>query len=173
MMLAGDEVRRTQMGNNNAYCQDNEVSWFDWSRVHAQAGLLRFWSRMIEFRKTHAAVRGRHFFTGAVNERGLPDVSWHGCRLNSPGWSDPDARALAMTLGGFGGEDDIHVMFNMYWERLDFEVPVLGGRRWLKMVDTAAAAPRDIAEPGDVMEVVAGTCPVEGRSIVVLVSRPM
>ncbi len=173
MVLAGDEVRRTQKSNNNAYCQDNEISWFDWSLVGKNAELFRFWSRMIGFRKSHSTLRGRHFFTGAVNERGLPDVLWHGSKLNSPGWSDPDARALAMTLGGFHGEADIHVMLNMYWGRLDFEVPVLNDRRWFKAVDTAAASPQDIADPGEEMEIAGGVCSVEGRTIVVLVSRPV
>ncbi len=137
MILAGDEIRRTQQGNNNAYCQDNEISWFDWllAQKHGD-GMLRFWTRMIEFRKTHSTLRRRFFFTGTVNERGLPDVSWHGCKLNSPGWSDPDARALGMTLGGFDGEPDIHVMLNMYWDSLEFEVPPVPGRQWFTTVDT-------------------------------------
>lgn len=78
--------------------------------------MFRFWKRMIEFRRTHSTLRRRFFFNGAVNERGLADVAWHGCTLNQPGWSDPDARALGMTLGGFDGDADIHVMLNMYWK---------------------------------------------------------
>src|SRR3974390_3343240 len=87
MVLAGDEARRTQRGNNNAYCQDNEISWLDWSGIEKNAGIARFWRRMIDFRKTHPAVRKNAFFTGEVNARGLKDVSWHGTKLDGPGWS--------------------------------------------------------------------------------------
>ena len=171
MILAGDEVRRSQKGNNNAYCQDNEISWFDWNLMEKSRDLFRFWKGMIEFRKHHPALRSRHFFTGAVNERGLLDVSWHGRKLNSPGWSDPQARSLGMTLGGFDGASDIHVMLNMHWARLEFEVPAVIGRKWFKAVDTAVPPPHDIVDPGNELEITADVCPIEGRSIVVLISR--
>jgi isoamylase len=171
MILAGDEFRRTQRGNNNAYCQDNELSWIDWSLPEKNAGLLRFWKRIIDFRKRHVVVRKNRFFGEAVNERGMPEVAWHGCRLNSPGWSDPDARVLAFTLAGFYGEADLHVMMNMYWEILDFDVPPLAGRYWYLAVDTAEASPNDIADPGDEVQYFGESYPVKGRSIAVLVSR--
>jgi len=171
MFVAGDEVRRTQRGNNNAYCQDNDVSWFDWNLVDKNRDLYRFWKRMIEFRKNHPTLRQRSFFNGAVNERGLAEVSWHGCKLNSPGWSDPSARALGMTLGGFDGEADIHVMLNMYWEKLDFEIPPLANGRWFKVLDTAEPSPHDIVDPGNEVQVDGSVCPVQGRSIVALISK--
>src|SRR5437016_6250936 len=141
MILAGDEIRRTQMGNNNAYCQDNEISWMDWNLVDRNRQIFRFWKRMIEFRKKHSSLRSRYFFRGKLNERGMPDVQWHGCHLNSPGWADPDARALAMTLAGFDREEDIHVMMNMYWDALNFEVPTIATRRWFRIVSTADSSP--------------------------------
>jgi glycogen operon protein len=171
MFVAGDEIRRSQKGNNNAYCQDNEISWIDWTFVNKHAELLRFCRTMIRFRKMHAAVRRDQFFNGSVNERGLKDVSWHGTKLNRPGWGDPDARALAMTIAGFGGDSDLHVMFNMFWGSLDFELPVVTGRRWWLAVDTAQPSPRDIADPGSEPEVLGNTRLVEARSVVVLVSR--
>ncbi len=171
MILGGDEVRRTQKGNNNAYCQDNEVSWFDWALVEKNSGLLRFWQRMIAFRKAHPALRRGQFFDGAVNQRGLLDVAWHGTSLNAPGWEDPEARALAFTLAGFDGDADIHVMMNMYWEPLEFEAPAAPGRQWFIAVNTAEPSPNDIAEPGQEAPFVEPVCRVEGRSVVVLVSR--
>ena len=168
MILAGDELRRTQRGNNNAYCQDNELSWIDWSLAETNAGLLRFWKRIIDFRKRHAVVRKNRFFGGAVNERGMPEVAWHGCRLNCPGWSDPDARVLAFTLAGFNGDADLHVMMNMYWETLEFDLPPLAGRYWYLAADTAEASPNDIADPGDEVQYFGESYPVKGRSIVVL-----
>ncbi len=171
MLLAGDEVRRTQQGNNNAYCQDNPISWFDWTLVEKHRGLYRFFKRMIEFRKRHAALRRGWFFDGSLNDRGLADVAWHGTKLGSPGWSDPNAQALAMTLAGFNGDPDLHVMLNMHWDSLDFEVPEVAGRRWVKAVDTAQAPPRDIAGPGDETEAPERAVTVQGRSVVVLVNR--
>jgi isoamylase len=171
MFVAGDEVRRTQKGNNNGYCQDNEISWFDWNLAGANRDMFRFWKGMIEFRKKHSTLRSHRFFCGAVNGRGLADVSWHGCELNSPGWFDPQARALAMTLGGFDGEPDIHVMLNMYWEDLDFELPQLIGRSWWQVVDTAAPPLRDIVDEGDEVKVEKTSAHVRGRSIVLLISK--
>jgi glycogen operon protein len=171
MFVAGDEVRRTQQGNNNAYCQDNETSWFDWTLVDRNRDLLRFWRLMIEFRKRHAALRRRQFFTGAVNDRGLTDVTWHGTKLDTPGWSDPEARALAMTLAGFDGDPDLHVMLNTYWDSLEFDLPAVPGRRWLIAVDTAQTPPHDIADPGAESPVAGTTCTVQSRSVVVLVNQ--
>jgi len=171
MFAAGDEVRRTQQGNNNAYCQDNETSWFDWTLADRNRDLLRFWKRMIDFRKRHAALRQGRFFTGEVNERGLTDVTWHGTKLNNPGWSDPEARVLAMTLAGFNGDSDLHVMLDMYWEGLEFELPAVPGRRWFIAVDTAQAPPDDIADPGSEPAVTGNTYTVQPRSVVVLVNR--
>ncbi len=171
MFLSGDEVRRTQKGNNNAYCQDNEISWFDWSLLEKHGDLLRFWRLMIDFRKRHPAVHRHRFFDGRLNERGLPDVSWHGCRLLQPGWDDPNARALAFTLAGSGAEADIHGMLNMDGGALEFEIPAVTGRQWHLAVDTAQPAPGDIAEPGEERPILAGRIQVQGRSVVVLLSR--
>jgi len=171
MFVAGDEIRRSQKGNNNAYCQDNEISWFDWTLVNQHSELLRFFRSMIHFRKTHAAVRRDQFFNGSVNERGLKDVSWHGTKLNCPGWDDAGARALAMTLAGFGADSDLHVMFNMFWDSLDFELPVVPGRGWCLAVNTAQPSPHDIADTGSEPDVPGNTHRVEARSVVVLVNR--
>jgi glycogen operon protein len=171
MILMGDEVRRTQKGSNNAYCQNNDVSWFDWSLVQKNAGMLRFWQRMIDFRKRHASLRRRSFFNGKTNERGLTDVTWHGCKLNAPGWNDPNARALAFTLAGFNGEEDIHVLLNTYWEPLDFDLPPLTGRRWYLAVDTSQNSPTDAAEPGKETPVTTASFRALGRNVAVLVSK--
>lgn len=173
MLVAGDEVRRTQKGNNNAYCQDNEISWLDWNLAEKNADILRFFKLMIHFRKCycHSALRRSYFFTGEVNERGLADIAWHGCKLFKPGWHDSHARVLAFTLGGFDGESDIHVMLNMYWENLDFEIPPIKGRRWCKVIDTALPSPMDIVEPGEETVVSSNVYSVKERSVVVLVSK--
>jgi glycogen operon protein len=171
MILMGDEVCRTQKGNNNAYCQDNEISWFDWGRVEGNRDLLRFWRRLIDFRKRHASLRRRTFFDGRGNERGLKDVNWHGCTLNEPGWADPNARALAFTLAGFNGEEDVHVLLNMHWDPLEFDLPPVEGRQWHLAVDTAAASPLDACEPGREKRISGNSLRAQGRSVVVLVSK--
>jgi glycogen operon protein len=162
MFVAGDEVRRTQQGNNNAYCQDNTVSWFDWTLVEQNADLYRFCQLMIQFRKAHAAVRGGQFLTAG-------EVTWHGTELNNPPWDDPDARTLAMTLAGSGDDPDIHVMFNMYWDSLDFELPP--DRSWSVAVNTAAQPPGDIVETGSETVLDGTACSVQGRSVVVLIGH--
>lgn len=171
MFVMGDEIRRTQGGNNNAYCQDNEMSWFDWSLVDRHADLLRFWRLLIDFRKQNPVIHRSRYFTGAVNERGLKDISWHGLNTEDPGWNDGNARVLAFTLGGFGGEDDIHVMMNMYWEPLEFDVPKVSGRRWCRVIDTSMATPADISESGKKKPIEGKKHRVDGRSVVVLISK--
>lgn len=171
MFVMGDEVRRTQGGNNNAWCQDNPIGWFDWSQTQTQSGMLRFWSELIAFRKAHPAVHRARFFSGAINERGLPDIAWHGTKLNEPGWNDAHARALAWTVAGSLATSDIHVMVNMYWEPLSFEVPQISERAWYTAIDTSLPSPQDIHAPGNEVLVNSHQIEVKGRSIVVLISR--
>lgn len=173
MFVAGDEVRRTQRGNNNAYCQDNAVSWFDWTLGDTHRDVFRFFAQMIAFRKRHPLLHRNRFLTGELNPRGIPDITWHGCTLNRPGWDDPTARALACTLGGFEGDADLHVMLNMYWAPLDFEIPTVDGRRWCRAIDTVLPSPIDIAEPGQEVEVSGQTYTVQGQSVVVLISKDL
>jgi isoamylase len=171
MICMGDEVMRTQKGNNNAYCQDNDISWFDWDQIEKKSNIFRFWKLMIDFRKRHSTIRRPHYFSGKENERGLKDISWHGCKLSSPGWDDPNARALGFTMAGFDGEEDIHVMMNMHWDGLSFEIPALEGRKWYRAADTALASPVDVAEPGEEIPISDSTYLVGAHSIVVLISK--
>jgi isoamylase len=173
MILAGDEARRTQQGNNNAWCQANEMSWLDWERVAANEPLRRFWKLLIGFRKRHRALRRNSFFDGARNERGVADIEWHGCLVGAPGWYDGSSRVLAFTLGGFEGDADVHVILNMDDQSLDFELPAVEGRGWRRAFDTALPAPDDASEPGAEPRVADDRVYRAGaRSAVVLVSAP-
>jgi glycogen operon protein len=98
----------------------------------------------------------------------MPDITWHGTLLNSPGFDDPDARALACTIAGMRETPDLHVMMNMYWEALDFEVPAA---RWSVAIDTFAASPADIPEAPDRPVTNRRACTVQPRSILVLSGR--
>jgi isoamylase len=169
MLLGGDEIRRTQRGNNNPYNQDNATSWVDWTLAATHHGMLRFVQRMIAFRKAHPALSQPAFYSGATNERGVPDIAWHGTLLNSPGFGDPMARAVACTIAGFRGGSDLHVMMNMFWEPLDFEVPAFA--TWRIAIDTFADTPNDIADPGSDRIFAGRHCTVQPRSIIVLGSR--
>ena len=94
---AATRFRRTQRGNNNAYNQDNPTSWFDWSPVDSNEDMLRFVQRMIAFRKAHPALSRPRFYTRRrSNERGVPDITWHGTTLNRPGFDDPEARVAGL-----------------------------------------------------------------------------
>ncbi|EMI56222.1 glycogen debranching protein GlgX [Rhodopirellula sallentina] len=152
MIVSGDEIRRTQKGNNNAYCQDNDISWFDWRLVEKNADLMRFVSAMIEFRKNQPTIRRKEYLTGRpVDGRKVPDVSWYGADGNPLHW---DQGALAMTAyiaapsrlddpEGLGR--DLVMMFNSTGDNLEFELPSIGrGAIWNLFVDTAAPSPNDI-----------------------------
>src|SRR5262249_36570496 len=141
-----------------------------WGRVEDNRGLLRFWRRLIDFRKRHVSLRRRTFFDGKSNERGLKDVSWHSTKLNEPSWDDANARALAFTLAGFDGEEDVHVLLNMHCDPLDFDLPPVKGRRWHLAVDTAEAPPLDAIEAGHEKLITGNSLRAQGRSLVVLVS---
>jgi glycogen operon protein len=177
MLLAGDEFLRTQGGNNNAYCQDNEVSWIDWRLAQANADFLRFTRMLIALRKRHPALRRRRFFTGSRNGRdGKPDVLWHGVEPGKPDFSRV-SRSLAMSLDGSqtGREpdQDFYVACNAWREPLDFGIPrTPGGRPWRRVIDTSLPSPLDIVEPAE-GPVVPARAPyrVAPFSLVVLISE--
>ena len=170
MLLMGDEVRRSQGGNNNAYCQDNDISWFDWKLVEKNAHIFRFWKWMIDFRKRHPAVHRSRYFSGETNLRGLPDITWHGTRLGQPDWS-PESRVLSFTLAGSDKESDIHIIMNMYWEPIQFELPKIENSVLYRVVDTALDAPHDILEPGQEQPHIGAGYLAQGRSVVVLITK--
>jgi glycogen operon protein len=174
MLLAGDEVLRSQGGNNNAYCQDNELSWFDWTLSERNTDMFRFIKQMISFRQRHPGLRRRRFLAGSKPKGSrLPDISWHGVRLNEPLWEDASAQVLAYTLGAVSEEEeDLHVILNMSDSPQATELPHIPDRRWYGAVDTWQTSPADILEPLDQPPVKDYTYLVHPRSVVVLESRP-
>ena len=167
MLLMGDEVRRTQAGNNNAYVQDNETSWFDWDALEREAGLLRFVRGLIHFTQSRAVFRQERFWT-APQADGSTCVTWHGVHLWQPDWGH-ESHSLAFTLRQPESGDHLHVMLNAYWEALTFELPPLpDGKHWRRIVDTARASPEDLSTPDAAPAVEGEQCRVEARSAVVL-----
>jgi glycogen operon protein len=179
MILMGDEVGRTQNGNNNAYCHDSELNWFDWWLVEENAELLRFFQTMIAFRHAHPVLRSRdHLRHVDYVNAGLPDISWHGTRPWSPDWSGT-SRVLAFMLSGKHAkagrvaDDDIYVAMNSHWEPLTFELPAAStGRQWHCAINTAAAAPNDCYPAGREQRLgEQDQITIGGRSVVVLVGK--
>ncbi|PTR10045.1 glycogen operon protein [Nitrosospira sp. Nsp5] len=173
MLLAGDEVLRSQRGNNNAYCQDNELSWFDWGFVERNNDMLRYTRELIALRRRHPSLTANKFFTGAmVAGRQLPDIAWHGMQLNEPLWHDPHCRVLACTIAGREeGEADLHVIMNMSEQALDAPLPFIKGRQWYIALDTALASPQDISLPDGQIEHTDAHYLSQPRSIAVLEAR--
>lgn len=171
MILMGDEVRRTQSGNNNAYCQDNEISWFDWSSSNKYQDILRFVQRLISIRLNLDVLRGDR---GTSLNEFLHEarIQWHGVHLNKPDWGY-NSRSLAMTFLCMKGTCKFHFMMNSYWEPLEFQLPptVLGSKNgWRRAIDTYLPSPLDICEPNDAPMVRGTFYKVRPRSVVVLVS---
>jgi glycogen operon protein len=174
MLLAGDEVLRTQRGNNNAYCQDNEISWLDWTLVERNADFLRYVRELIALRRRHASLRRRRFLTGQPGSGpgDEPDIRWYGRRGGTPDWNDRTARFLAFTLAGReAGEPALHVILNMDAAGHVVPLPALG-TPWRLAVDTARDSPADIAPPGAQEAVTSPAYAVAPRSVVVLEGWP-
>ena len=120
---------------------------------------------------TLRTLSARYRSPGDSNARGLKDLVWHGTTLGSPAWDDPNGRAVSFTMAGFDDDPDLHVMMNMHWDALDFELPAVPGRVWHLTVDTDALSPADFAVEGMERAVTGATHRVASRSIVVLISR--
>jgi len=157
MILAGDEFARTQNGNNNAYCQDNEVSWIDWTLERQNGGLVRFCRKMIDLRKRHPVFRRMHFLSGVdTNGDDHPDLGWHGLHPNEPDWS-AESVVLSFLLNGSEldedrPDDDFVILLNGDEDDHTFQlISPPGNRPWTRIVDTSKPSPEDILdedEPG-------------------------
>jgi glycogen operon protein len=172
MFPMGDECRRTQAGNNNAYCQDNPVSWFDWKAVERESGLLEFVRQLIRLNRDIGFFNESEFWSSEV-QQGNTTICWHGVRLGCPDWSDT-SHSLAFTLTNSEYTSSLHVMINAWWQDLVFEIPPLPGEKqtsWHCLVNTAAPSGSDIFRPDRAPGVRDFLQPVEARSIVALITR--
>jgi glycogen operon protein len=169
MILMGDEVRRTQVGNNNAYCQDNETSWFDWSRLETHADLHRFVKLLAARRlQRDAGPERRHTTLTELIGRGIK--GWHGVALGRPDWGDR-SHSLALSVELPDSALRAHLIFNAYWEPLQFELPRLGEQEdgvWRRWIDTALEPPDDIVPWDEAARVPRDSYQAGPRSVVVL-----
>jgi glycogen operon protein len=169
MLLMGDEVRRTQLGNNNAYCQDNETSWFDWSLCAANADFLRFVRLLI---RTHLQFDQATAGSQITLEDYLSKarIEWHGVEIGKPDWGE-SSHSLALSLHNFAATQLRYIAINAYWKPLEFTIPpVAGGPNggWLRMIDTSLTSPDDILEGAMGLRVNGSKYHVNPRSIVML-----
>jgi glycogen operon protein len=167
MILMGDEVRRTQQGNNNAYCQDNEISWFDWALVAKHADVHRYVKSLGAVR----LMRGlyREFRTLTLNEL-LRDANgiWHGVKLKQPDWH-VDSHSVAYSAARADGSLLFYAIFTAYWEVLEFELPPTTPEApWRRWIDTSLESPQDIVEWKSAPLVTTRTYQAAPRSVVVL-----
>jgi isoamylase len=170
MLLMGDEVRRTQEGNNNAYCQNTEIAWFDWASVKKHADIHRVVKRLIAFRMNRDLPIERLDMT--LNEllRRQP-FQWHGIRLNAPDWG-VQSRSLAATVPLLGYRLRLHLIINAYWEALRFEIPALEAQgRWRRCIDTCCDPPADFCSWADAPPVPGSTYLAQPRSVVILLAN--
>jgi isoamylase len=171
MILMGDEVRGTQGGNNNAYCQDNETSWFNWELCSTHADIYRFVRHLARARLMRDITSED---TGLTLNQLLEQarIHWHGIRLNEPDWSD-SSLCIAMTAWSLRGRFVIHVMINAYWEPLTFELPPVPanfGVTWYRWIDTYLDSPDDICTLNEAPVIRDTVYYVHPRSIVSLIA---
>lgn len=175
MLLGGDEMLRTQQGNNNAWCQDNAISWVDWTLLDRSADFHRFTRELIAFRKRHHALRRSTFFDDHSGQ--TPGIVWHGTQPCRPDFSGP-SHALAFALDGRRTDRpevdrDLYVAMNAHWDLATFRIPASpSGRPWRRAIDTNLASPEDAMglDEGPVVPV-STDYRVEARSMIVLVSE--
>jgi glycogen operon protein len=180
MLLGGDEFGRTQGGNNNAYCQDNEISWYDWTLLEKNKGIYRFAKEMIAFRKRHPGFMRPEFFTGRGGDyKGIPDISWFDENGHSPDW-DHIGYHLALRLDGSRAEtladrddSDFYIMLNADIDTQAFIItPAAPKKEWFRAVDTGLTAPNDFLPPGtEKVLPLQHKYPVKARSLVILISK--
>jgi glycogen operon protein len=182
MILGGDEIGRTQRGNNNAYCQDNEISWYDWSYLEEYRGLYRFIKEMIAFRLRHPGFMRPEFYTGRDgNYNAIPDISWFDEKGETPDW-EKIGPCMALRMDGSKADiladrddNDFFIMFNAGDQQIPFKVcEAPEGKIWVRAADTAFPSPDDICTPGNEKPLSSPAVYfVKERSMVILISRAL
>ena len=183
MLLAGDAIGHTQSGNNNAYCQDNEISWLDWSPEKVDHELLAFAQRVIAVRKDHPVFRRRNFFQGRqIRGVGVKDIAWlrpDGEEMTDEEWTNEFARCLGVSLSGRAADevdergqpihdDNFLLLMNAHHEEIPFVVPEApSGSGWFAILDTSCQTTRN----PDAYYAAASKYPLQARSLALLVER--
>ena len=167
MLLMGDEIGRTQQGNNNAYCQDNEISWFDWKLAEKNASTFEFVSHLAAFRKACPLLQQNHLLCKMTKECCCPRIVWHGIKLGLPDWSETSHSLAYSLIGASITEGWLHIMVNAFWHPLTFEIPVINGYSWRSIIDTMRL-PNSFQDAEVAEEVKGNEITVGERSVTVL-----
>jgi glycogen operon protein len=169
MISMGDEIRRTQNGNNNAYCQDNELAWFNWNLLNKNKEIHRFVKHLIRGRLRRDMSKPG--FSMSLNQLlNRAPITWHGLKLRKPDWSY-HSHSIAFTIKSLSGEFVTHFMLNAYGQALKFELPVPDPNgSWKRWIDTSLDSPNDICRWSKAMTVKGNDYLVDAHSIVVLIS---
>jgi glycogen operon protein len=171
MLLMGDEVRRTQQGNNNAYGQNNAISWFDWDDLQESAENLRFTRELLRFYHGLEILHASAYLPQEPR-RNEPSLIFHGRKLGKPEWGS-EVRWLAFTLTHPAAGERLHVVLNAFWEPLNFELPRLSAPEgWRRVIATSAPPPQDILPPEDAPEQKGATYQAPARSVTVFRAWP-
>ncbi|HEV8515745.1 MAG TPA: glycogen debranching protein GlgX [Cyclobacteriaceae bacterium] len=171
MILMGDEVRRTQNGNNNAYCQDNELNWFDWDLTKKHPSLFRFVKILLACRLNRDMSK-KGFNMNLKQFLATATINWHGVELNKPDWSE-NSHSIAFTVKSLDGRRAMHYIVNAYNEPLEFELPkvdVGSSKKWNRWMDTSLESPDDICLLQDAKPVAGATYKLSAHSIAILLS---
>ncbi|MGF1459372.1 MAG: glycogen debranching protein GlgX [Leptolyngbyaceae cyanobacterium] len=169
MVLMGDESCRTQKGNNNAYCQNNALSWLDWERLESHKEIFRFTQRMIDLVQNLRLFQQTRWLQVTEEPVKAPHITWHGVELYEPDWAD-HSHSLAFTLHDPLVEEEMHVMLNAYWEPLSFRLPQPHAHsHWYRIINTAKLGSHDIVD-GTTDAVEGYRYQVDARSCVVLMA---
>jgi glycogen operon protein len=172
MIGMGDEVRRTQQGNNNAYCQDSEISWFDWTQLEKHADVRRF-VRLLLARRLLRDVAPEQQRMSLAQLIARASKGWHGVKLNQADWSSW-SHSIAFSAHLTSENSFVYFIFNAYWEALEFELPSPSNfdvKLWHRWIDTSLDSPQDIVDWQKAPEVRAFTYRTGPRSVVVLWGR--
>lgn len=171
MLLMGDEVRRTQNGNNNAYCHDNELTWFNWDLLKSNENNLRFTKMLIEFSQSHEIFKQRRQLSRVPGSKD-PHIIWHGVELGHPDWGD-DSHSVGFTLVEPLHGEIMHVMLNMYWKPLSFALPSLSSeQKWHRIIDTSLSGNNDIVRKKDSVPMPNRRYTVHPRACALLMALP-
>ena len=169
MLLMGDEICRTQKGNNNAYCQNTPLSWFNWENFDGHQEITRFTQHMVDLIQNLQLFQQTQWLTVTEKFVDVPHLIWHGVKLFEPDWSE-HSHSLAFTLHDPSVEEEMHVILNAYWEPLEFELPQPHAHaHWYRIINTARSSPKDIVD-GTTESVKNNRYLVEPRSCVVLMA---
>jgi isoamylase len=177
MILGGDEFMRTQKGNNNAYCQDNEISWFNWNDIEKNNDIFVFFKKVIAFIKKYTVCQKQKFYRGVDGDGdNMPDIQWFGIDGKIPLWNDFEARTLCYMLDGseeksLCGDYQLFFILNADYKAQNVKLPSLNGRQWHRVIDTSLKSGEDFLDEGNEKIINPDSYTANPRSTIVLLSK--